>query len=404
MTLNFAALDDAPRLLLEAELKPIQGTRFQPTGFPDLGAALYDGPDGRRMLLVESAQSMANRLEAVCWDTVADDWVKPLKGLPVIKVVDKDGKALTNSVLEAHRINSPYIVNTKEFESIKAEIAFSDEKPFDVRKQLVPVLLKYDTNALLHGVFLEKVGGVVRMPRALSAFIEAEDVNVAASGGVKLDRVKPGKGEEGQTASEGYGNVPYPRDEYTARRITAFFNLDLSRIRAFGLGDNVKNILIALALYKIRRFLDQYLDLRSGCKFETKKLHVTRPENGFELPELKVLEEELPKLIDTVRREEGKFADPHVIKATWGGAASSKLRIQLPQETQKPQLTDEVARKVKWKDGTKKKGPMLEFSGSVNAELIEQLKGLFSDGAAKAAITNATQNVNGESPHSTKQE
>jgi CRISPR-associated protein Csb1 len=36
------------------------------------------------MLLVESAQSMANRLEAVCWDTVADDWVTPLKGLPVV--------------------------------------------------------------------------------------------------------------------------------------------------------------------------------------------------------------------------------------------------------------------------------------------------------------------------------
>src|SRR5207253_6245313 len=49
--------------------------RFQPTGFPDLGAATYDGPEGKKMLLVESAQSMANRLEGVCWDTVAHDWV-----------------------------------------------------------------------------------------------------------------------------------------------------------------------------------------------------------------------------------------------------------------------------------------------------------------------------------------
>lgn len=319
MTLNFAALDNVPRLLLEAELKPIQGTRFQPTGFPDLGAALYDGPDGRRMLLVESAQSMANRLEAVCWDTVADNWVEPLKGLPVIKVVDKDGKALTNSVLEAHRINSPYIVNTKEFESIKAEIAFSDEKPFDVRKQLVPVLLKYDTNALLHGVFLEKVGGVVRMPRALSAFIEAEDVNVAASGGVKLDRVKPGKGEEGQTASEGYGNIPYSRDEYTARRITAFFNLDLSQIRAFGLGMSVENLLIALALYKIRRFLDGQLDLRSGCDFELVETRVTRPVSGFVLPTLQEISQVLPQLIKAVTNEK-RFADPAVTVVKWSGA------------------------------------------------------------------------------------
>lgn len=79
MSLDFFALATAPRLLVEAKLKPLQGTRFQPTGFPNLGAATYDGPDGSRMLLVESAQSMANRLEAVCWDSVDDDWVRPLR-------------------------------------------------------------------------------------------------------------------------------------------------------------------------------------------------------------------------------------------------------------------------------------------------------------------------------------
>ncbi|MFX8910958.1 type I-U CRISPR-associated RAMP protein Csb1/Cas7u, partial [Acinetobacter baumannii] len=82
----------------------------QPTGFPNLGPATYDGPDGTRMLLVESAQSVANRLEVVCWDRTADDWVAPLKGLPVIKVADKKGQSLTNTVLEAHRTNSPYIL------------------------------------------------------------------------------------------------------------------------------------------------------------------------------------------------------------------------------------------------------------------------------------------------------
>src|SRR2546425_12889911 len=102
MSLDLSALASQPRLLLEVPLKPLQGTRFQPTGFPDLGAATFDGPDGRRMLLVESAQSIANRLETVCWDTVADDWIEPLKGLPVVRVKDKDAKPLTNSGLEAH--------------------------------------------------------------------------------------------------------------------------------------------------------------------------------------------------------------------------------------------------------------------------------------------------------------
>jgi CRISPR-associated protein Csb1 len=58
----FEQLDSAPRLLMHADLKPVQGDRFQPTGFADLGAAVYERPDGTRMLLVESAQSMANRL------------------------------------------------------------------------------------------------------------------------------------------------------------------------------------------------------------------------------------------------------------------------------------------------------------------------------------------------------
>lgn len=154
----FSALTNQARLLIEAELRPVQGTRFQPTGFPDLGAAVYDGPDGRRMLLVESAQSMANRLEAVCWDSVADDWVAPLQGLPLVKVLDKTGQPLTNSVLEAHRINSPYILEGQDktvLNILKKELADMEEGAVNIR-HLAAVLLKFDTNALLHGVFLAK--------------------------------------------------------------------------------------------------------------------------------------------------------------------------------------------------------------------------------------------------------
>ena len=57
MTINFAALQHAPRLLMEAKLKPLQGHRFQSTGFADLGPARYTLHDGTEMLLVESVQS-----------------------------------------------------------------------------------------------------------------------------------------------------------------------------------------------------------------------------------------------------------------------------------------------------------------------------------------------------------
>ena len=192
MPLDFFLLDSAPRLLIEAELTPLQGTRFQPTGFPNLGAAVYKAPDGTEMLLVESAQSVANRLEAVCWDEGKDDWVEPLKDLPVVKVIDKDGKPLTNSVLEAHRLNSPYIAHSNWFADLKKEIGFEEKaaRPIDMRGKVYPVLLKYDPNSPLHGIFLEKIAGVIRSQRTLSGFIEARNVQVAASGGVKNDRVR----------------------------------------------------------------------------------------------------------------------------------------------------------------------------------------------------------------------
>lgn len=140
--MNLDALKNQPRLLIEAHLQPLQGARFQPTGFPDLGAAEFDGPDGRRMLLVESTQSVANRLEEVCWDMATDNWVEPLCGLPYIKVLDRNGEPLTNSLLEAHRINSEYIARANDFAPIAADLGFQKDRPFDLRKQLVPVLLR----------------------------------------------------------------------------------------------------------------------------------------------------------------------------------------------------------------------------------------------------------------------
>jgi CRISPR-associated protein Csb1 len=302
MSLDISSLSNAPRLLIEAELTPLQGTRFQPTGFPEIGAAQYEGPDGTPMLLVESAQSIANRLEDVCWDKVADDWIPPLRGLSVIKVRDKDGKPLTNSVLESHRINSPYILEGQDktiFDRLKNELADMEEGAVDLRK-LARVLLRLDVNALLHGVFLAKkelAGGRLRLPRALSGFIEARNVKVAASGGVKNDLVNP-SGD----ATKGFGNVPFSRDEFVSPEIRAYFNVDLAQLRGYGLAQSVNTLLIALSLYKIRAFLENGLRLRTACDLECKGIVVQRPA-GFTLPTLSSLVNEMPALIETAKAD-----------------------------------------------------------------------------------------------------
>ena len=317
MPLDCSCLKNEPRLLVEAELKPVQGHRFQPTGFPNLGHASYESPDGKGvMILVESAQSMANRLEAVCWDEVADDWVEPLRGLPIVKVVDANNVPLTNSLLEAHRLNSPYILEGKDktvLKLLKKRLADMELGRVDL-SELAKVLLEFDTNALLHGVFLAKkelAGGRLRLPRSLSAFVEAENARVATSGGVKNDSIDP----KGDTA-KGFGNVPFSRDEWVAERIAAYFNVDLRQVRAFGLGDEVERLLTMLAMFKIRRFLAEGLRLRTACDFDVAEVSVTRPK-AFELPSLADLETELSALIQSVGSKD-LFGETRVLTVTYG--------------------------------------------------------------------------------------
>ncbi len=313
MPLDLKPLDGVPRLLIEAELKPLQGTRFQPTGFPNLGPARYRGPDGTEMLLVELAQSMSNRMEAVCWDAIEEDWITPLRSLPFVRVLDGSKTTLTNSVLEAHRLNSPYIENSSWFSDLKSEIGYDEKarRPIDMRKQVYPIVLKYDPNSLLHGFFLESIAGVIRSPRALSGFIEAQRVTIASSGGVKNDRVDASQGQQGG-AKAGYGNVPFARDEFCGQLI-AYFNVDLAQIKGFGLGDAVERLLVLLSLYKIQAVLERGLRLRTACDLEVVDLTVKRPKE-FCVPHLSELEELVRKAAEAVQ---ALFAPGRITHVTW---------------------------------------------------------------------------------------
>ncbi len=333
MPIDLTPLNVAPRVLIEAALKPVAGTRIQPTGFPDLGPATYQDANDVPTLLVESAQSMANRLEAVCWDEAADDIAPELRGLPFVKVKLAgigDGTDTTCSLLEFHRLNSPYIMsgaaNGKNFDTVlKGELRLSaapGAEEDDVAgvvnlRRLAKVCFKYDPNSLVHGVFLEKIAGRLRHPRALSAFIEATGVGRADSGGVKFDRALPKPKVAGVDAKGGYGNVPFHRTEFTARAITAYFSLDLSQIRGYGLPEEAVSLLTVLSLWKVRKFLDSTMRLRSACELEIDEngggVQVKRP-NGFSLPSADELTGELKKFIGKCKPY---FAEPAVTELTW---------------------------------------------------------------------------------------
>jgi CRISPR-associated protein Csb1 len=302
MAIDLNPLTAAHRLLFAIPLKPLQGHRFQPTGFPSLGAATYRTKNGDS-LLVESAQSMANRLELMIWDEARQRVKKELEGLSHVRINRPDGSFLTDTVLEAHRLNSPYLLadSKKEFlHKLQEELGVMETGPIN-RRKLAELLLKYDVGSLLHGVFLtrkELAGGRLRIARSLSAFIEADGVDIAPSGGVKNDHVNP----QGDTKN-GFGNVPYARDEYTAKRITFYVNLDLAQIRGFGLQDAAESMLVLLGLYKLRALLDAGLRLRTACDLtiDSEAPTISTPAN-FHLPALAEIVPDLREAIAACRK------------------------------------------------------------------------------------------------------
>lgn len=143
------------------------------------------------------------------------------------------------------------------------------------------------------------------------------------------------KGAEGQSSDEGYGNIIYPRTEFTAEKITAYFNLDLATMHGYGLGEAANRLLVALALYKVASLLWGGLRLRTACDLEVGAIEVTRPKN-LAINDLSALRDEtakaLPDLIkacefgaDPVTRVEASIAPKKVkgkAKDATGNAAS----------------------------------------------------------------------------------
>jgi CRISPR-associated protein Csb1 len=411
MSVDFSILKEAPRLLMEAELKPVQGERFQPTGFADLGPARYQLADGTEMLLIESAQSVANRLEAICWDAANGNLIAPLAGLPYVKI-DLGDLGTTTTIQEFHRLNSPYIwvgetdergekfrQDLKERIGVKGKVDKKAKKSddeegegvdvpgvLDLRK-LAKAVFRYDPNSVLHGVFLEKLAGRLRLTRSLSGFIEANNVRIAESGGVKFDHVLPKPKDLGLEAKEGFGNVPFPRTEFTARKITAYFNLDLALLRGYGLGEDATDLLIALALFKICQFLSTGLRLRAACDLETANgFRVTRPEN-FAVPKeanlIKIIQDKI-----VACKAAGLFTEPAVTEIKWQKAKSEKTEVELPIGSSDPAIPDELKQKVEYKKGSKRKGPKLVFKVGLDADLVEKVKTLFPHQPEIAQVLN----------------
>ncbi len=294
-------------LVLTATFEPIVGDRFQPAGFPELGHVIYKAPRGdgstRNVCIVDSAASMANHLESVCLRGAHDlDLVPDLDGMPYIRCVTnttegkqptKDREVVVTSLTEGHRIASSYFTEgtvvhgdapaTKKNKDGKDEaIRFESElidkfgivlpgskkahPPSDNWWNVFKTIFEVDPNSLVHGVLFPQ--WQIKIPRALTAHLEAFGAARVDRSGVKFDRL-------GKTTS---GQPIFAVDEAIAESIRATFVLDVSLIRSFGrkkkdadeetqlgLSEPRQEFLVALSLWKIQKLLESPFRFRSGC-------------------------------------------------------------------------------------------------------------------------------------------
>ena len=305
------------RIIIEAILKPLFST-IQPASFVDVGHSLYVEPlSNQQCLIVDTPQSVANYLEAVSWNDLEQKLAKTLTGLPYIEVINKGtGKVVASSLTLNHRLGSGYLA--LHVESPLKEILIRE---IDV-DGLYETLFKYDPNSIIHGCFINRIGGdrVHRVPRLLTGRIEAKNVVAVQTGGASKDPLSASgkewdmsffekeKSNDGdKTSAYGLGNLPYHQQEYACELIAAKFIINCHLIEATGLPTEAQNLLAAMAEWKVLKFLQSSIRLRT-TEYECGEIT-----GGTK--ELDLLEKEIPKLIKACTKK-GYFAKPVITQVS----------------------------------------------------------------------------------------
>jgi CRISPR-associated protein Csb1 len=251
------------RVIITAKLTLANGAFLQPTGFPDIGSCIYTDADGNRRCLVESEQSMANRLEAVCMKSPGR-WADVLQHLPVIEVRDANDRLLATNLTEPHRIASSYVLEGK-LNGSDVKTMLTDKLglveggaswPLDKRSALEKLVFALDPAALLHGFqFVQWKFVGLRQTRLLSARLEcllAEEPEVHY-GMVKFDLLEPSS--QGEGTNKGQSIASKSRAVPAKDGIKATFDIDLLGLKNLAVDEPQKKFLLALALWKIGALL-----------------------------------------------------------------------------------------------------------------------------------------------------
>ena len=344
------------RLTLHANLKPASGLdRFQPAGFPEIGHVIYDAPrpddSVQKVCIVDSAASMANHLETVCLASEYSlELAEELRGMPYVECRTDDGwpnvsdkgprRLVVTTLSEGHRLASTYFLggtlvvngepNSRKFSDVLREqfdIADLGKKSHPLPEQwwnVFSTIFRYDPNSLVHGVLFPAMQ--IKLPRMMTAHLEAFDASRVRSSGVKFDRL-------GKTSS---GQPIFSVDEETANEIVATFVIDMALLRSFGranhgLNDAQKEFLLALALWKIERILRGPFRYRTNCDLELDELRFRGREEPVDLPDIDI----------KAAIRNAKFSDSPVTQIYW--PAEELFRAGSDNQDEDTNSNDDIA-------------------------------------------------------------
>ncbi len=289
---SLLATDGPSCLIIKAQFEPLgEQDRFQPAGFPEMGHVIYDAPRSdekgnatspEKVCIVDSAASMANHLESLCFQNAATGILhSDLDGIPYVRCMSDLPKAsasagetkrgmVVSSLTEGHRLASDYFLDgvldgTSFRENLRADIEIipiKKDKTYFVTPEnwwsIYRTVFKFDPNSLVHGLLFAKEQ--IKISRVLTAHLEAFGAARVGSAGVKFDHL-------GKTLS---GQPIFSKDEETAQSIEATFLIDLGLVRSYGHGEDglsvkQKALILNLAFWKIERMLATPFRFRSGC-------------------------------------------------------------------------------------------------------------------------------------------
>ena len=328
-----------PAIAFQLHLESFGPSAIQLPTFQDVGNAVFSRPDGVQSGILDTHASMANRLEAAVWNEPQETVINCLEQMPFVSVRSPSNQLVTASVLESHRLNSPYIFKSKmpgqkeTFEQYFAErLKPADGTPGGYKPELAKIFAEIDPCSLIHGTFMSYSknfmlsGAGSKLTAALTGFAEVSNISPVEYGTAKQDRINTKQDAFGKS-SEGFGTFQTPATLWYAEQIAAYYHLDIDLLHSYQLGNTFVEWAVCVSLLKIFRFIKRGLRLRSHCILqpqltENGKIALNfqlplehRNQNYFELglPEQNKLENHIAELTQTLR-EEGTFGEPLVLE------------------------------------------------------------------------------------------